>query len=69
MVIATFASEAELNSWWEKFQTGQGRKPLELAHGKPANVPRKRQDRGNRVGSDYLRPWSAKYDMPEYDLE
>jgi hypothetical protein len=34
-VIATFATEAELQSWWQAFQTSQGRVPKALAEGMP----------------------------------
>lgn len=72
IVIAVFVSEAALDSWWQVFQTGQGRQPRRLIEGK-APEPSKASGRKDgsifEAGRDYLKPWSKDYNMPEYDLE
>lgn len=79
LVIATFATESELDSWWQTFQTSQGREPKQLSIGKPpTRTPRTRTPRtrsyirgaglGRGRGWDYLKPWSKKYGMPEIDM-
>jgi hypothetical protein len=69
-IIATFSTEAELDSWWKTFQLGQGRQPEELTRGKPrVQKPRVLRDAERPRPWDPLKPWSEKYDMPEYDLE
>jgi hypothetical protein len=88
MLLATFATESDLEAWWQRFQTSQGRKPNPLVNGQPifkkpritgtpriarklrrASATPAASASGNPVGSGYLAPWSAKYNMPEFDLE
>jgi hypothetical protein len=83
--IARFATEVELDAYWQKLQFSQGRQPEPLVQGKAPTrgaVPARRKRRGvaprtsggngalgSRSGSDFLKPWSDEYGMPEYDLE
>ena len=84
IVIAMFLTEARLDAWWQMFQVAQGREANQLVNGKPTPSTRhgkrgkhrgprfdnsKKQGLGNRVGPDYLKPWSKQYNMPEYDFE
>jgi hypothetical protein len=80
VVVATFSSERELDSWWQIFQSAQGRAAQLLVRGRPEPRPKGRRKKrykggngtsglGNPIGTDYLKPWSSKYDMPDYDLE
>ena len=78
-VIAKFPSESKLDEWWVEFHRQAGRSPEQLAKGSPQ--PNRPDATAKRAGSnhttsssrgsggDYMRPWSDKYGMPEYDLE
>jgi hypothetical protein len=79
--IKTFDDEAALDQWWKDFQQSQKRNPLPLIIGTAKNDRAKRKKgrkahskcyAGTPMGkapSDPKRPWSEKYDMPEYDFE
>ena len=78
-VIAKFPSESKLDEWWVEFQRQAGRSPEQLTKGSPQ--PKRLHKAAKTVGGshatsstnasngDYMRPWSERYGMPEYDLE
>jgi len=68
--IAKFATEAELDAWWNALQESRGRepKPLQASEAPPIPIPGSHlAEHDNRT--DYFHPWSKKYDMPEIDFE
>jgi hypothetical protein len=81
--IAEFATENALDEWWDKFQQSLGRQPKRLIEGKKKPTMRRnkkptvrrkktgssRNTSSTRTFDDYLKPWSDKYGMPEYDFE
>ncbi len=68
-VIARFSSEAELDAWWKALQESRGREPKPLENGTSPIKPLAKSPHGHDVSTDYYRPWSEKYDMPEIDFE
>ena len=73
--IAAFLTEDVLDEWWKLFQQGLGRIPHPLIVGRfmpqrtRCQKGKRRSTPDNQRSGDYLKPWSDKYDMPEYDLE
>jgi hypothetical protein len=76
-LIAKFSSEMRLTLWWSEFEAWQSREAAAAKEKTSKGVKRKADVRTRqscqspalRDPSDPLRPWSDKYDMPEYDLE
>jgi len=84
-LLARFSTEEDLERWWKEFQFSQGRSPRGLILLKFAKRRSEKPDDGtvvrkqwycgigvsaeNKPTSDPLKPWSEKYDMPEFDAE
>jgi hypothetical protein len=74
-VIATFATQDDLDSWWKDFQSSQGRVATQVTVEGISKLrarrrrPKRQPAENTNMQLDYLKPLSAEYNMPEYDLE
>lgn len=68
--VASFMSEDALVAWWRAFHKSQGRSPPPLVVGAPRIKSKGSTSPMSPSGpKDPARPWSEKYDMPEWDYE